>query len=141
MNVLQYSLAGGAAFRTPDALLHDLSLGEAVQTVPDLPYTLGALLEHLQVTQRASLALASGRAETWPDGLNVWPDGPWTADRLAAVLLDLRAGLAEAQALAADPSTRARDVLTDLAVHSAYHWGQVALLRRLHGTLPGPEQA
>lgn len=140
MNVLQYALAGGAAFRTPDALLDGLTHAEAARSVPGLPYTLAEVLAHLQVTQRASLNLASGRAESWPDGLDVWPSLT-TPVQLDATLLDLRAGLAEAQALAADPSTRARDVLTDLAAHSAYHWGQVALIRRLHGTLPDGSQA
>ncbi|GGK86876.1 damage-inducible protein DinB [Deinococcus radiotolerans] len=141
MNVLQYALAGGAAFRSPTDLLGGLTHAEATQSWPGLPYTLGDLLFHLQVTQRASLDLASGRAQAWPDGLTVWPDEPLTPAQLEGALLDLRAGLAEAQALAADPSVRARDILTDLAAHSAYHWGQVALLRRLSGTLPGPDGA
>lgn len=141
MNVLQYALTGGAAFRTPGALLDGLTHAEATQEDTGLPYTLGDLLYHLHVTQRASLDLASGRAERWPEGLDVWLDRPLTPEELDATLLDLRAGLAEAQALAADPSSRARDVLTDLAAHSAYHWGQVALLRRLHGTLPDGDGA
>lgn len=141
MNVLHYALAGGAAFRTPGDLLRGLTLDEAASAVPGLPYTLGALLTHLQVTQRTSLDLATGRADRWPDGLDVWPDAPTSGADLTALLGDLQAGLAEAQALAADPSSRARDVLTDLAAHSAYHWGQVALIRRLHGTLPEPEGA
>ena len=139
MNVLQYALAGGAAFRPPESLLDGLTHPEASRPAEGLPYTLADLLFHLQVTQRASLNLASGRAETWPEGLEVWPATPLDPGGLDAVLRDLRAGLAEAQALAADPSVRARDVLTDLAAHSAYHWGQVALLRRLHGTLTGQD--
>ncbi|MDR6217704.1 damage-inducible protein DinB [Deinococcus soli (ex Cha et al. 2016)] len=141
MNVLHYALAGGAAFRTPGDLLRGLTLDEATCAVPGLPYTLGDLLAHLQVTQRTSLDLATGRADRWPDGLDVWPASPASGADLTALLGDIQAGLAEAQALAADPSSRARDVLTDLAAHSAYHWGQVALIRRLHGTLPEPEGA
>ncbi|UBV43598.1 damage-inducible protein DinB [Deinococcus taeanensis] len=139
MNVLHYSLRGGAAFRDVDALLHGLNWAEASAAHPDVPFTLAALLWHLQVTQRVSLDLASGRAERWPDDLNLWPDEPLSEAEFTRVLRDLQAGLAEAQMLAQDPSSRARDVLTDLAVHSAYHWGQVALLRRLSGTLPGPQ--
>lgn len=139
MNVLQYALSGGAAFRTPESLLSDLTHTEATRAVPAVPFTLADLLLHVQVTQRASLNLASGRADTWPEGLDVWPAEPLTPEGFADLLLDLRAGLAEAQALAEDPSNRARDVLTDLAAHSAYHWGQVALMRRLLGTLPGAE--
>ena len=64
----------------------------------------------------------------------MWPAPPATEAEFAALLTDLRLMLAEASALARDPSSRARDVLTDLAVHNAYHWGQVALLRRQAGT-------
>jgi len=141
MNVLQYALAGGAAFRSPGDLLGGLTLAEAARAAPGVPYTLAELLAHLQVTQRASLDLASGRADRWPGELDVWPGAPASDAELGALLTDLQTGLAEAQALAADPSSRARDVLTDLAAHSAYHWGQVALIRRLHGTLPAPERA
>ncbi|PTA69898.1 damage-inducible protein DinB [Deinococcus arcticus] len=138
MNVLQYALVGGAAFRRPDDLLAGLTWAEATRSVPGAPYTLAELLFHLAVTSRASLDLASGRAQSWPGELSVWPTEALTEAQLAQIVTDLQVALAEAQVLAQDPSGRARDVLTDLAAHSAYHWGQVALLRRLHGTLPPP---
>lgn len=134
--VLQYALTGGAAFREVAALLDGLTWDEARHVHPPLPYSLAELLYHLSVTQRASLNLASGRTATWPEDLAVWPDHPLSPDTFHATLTDLQVGLAEAQVLAADPSQRARDILTDLAVHSAYHWGQVTLIRRLTGTLP-----
>ncbi|WP_235692558.1 damage-inducible protein DinB [Deinococcus aquaedulcis] len=138
LNVLQYALIGGAAFRRPEELLAGLTWAEATRAVPGLPYTLADLLFHLAVTGRASLDLASGRAQAWPEHLSVWPDAPLTEADFAAVLAELQTALPEAQLLAQDPSSRAREVLTDLAAHAAYHWGQVALLRRLHGTLPQP---
>ncbi|GAA0520597.1 DinB family protein [Deinococcus depolymerans] len=134
--LLQLSLLGGASFRAADGLLAGLTWAEANAPHAGLPHTLADVIWHLSVTQRASLNIASGRADGWPEGLNVWPERPLTEAGFLEALAELRAGLAEAQALARDPSSRARDVLTDLAVHSAYHWGQVALLRRLSGTLP-----
>ncbi|WP_339096981.1 damage-inducible protein DinB [Deinococcus sp. VB142] len=131
MNLLQLSLTGGAAFREVDALLSGLTLAQASQ--PGTPYTLAELLAHLRVTMRASLDLVTGQAQEWPEGLDVWPLPPVQDSEWAELLSDLRLMLAEASALAGDPSSRARDLLTDLAVHNAYHWGQVALLRRQAG--------
>ena len=128
LNLLQVSLTGGAAFREVDALLSGLTLAEAAQ--PAAPHTLAELLAHLHATMRPSLDLVTGQAQEWPEGLDVWPAPPTTEAEFSALLGDLRLMLAEAEALAGDPSSRARDVLTDLAVHNAYHWGQVALLRR-----------
>lgn len=141
LSLLQHSLLGGAAFRDVQVLLADLGWPEASQAHQALPYTLADLIYHLSVTQQASLNLASGRTQAWPKELSVWPDEPLTEAAFNSALSDLRVGLAEAQALAHDPSSRARDVLLDLAVHNAYHWGQVAVLRRLNGTLPAAEQA
>jgi hypothetical protein len=137
VNLLQHSLLGGTSFRSVAELLGGLDWNEAARKTPGVPYTLAGVVYHLAVTQRASLDLATGRAQAWPTALSVWPDQPPTRAEFEALLDDLQAGLAEAQVLAEDPSTRAREVLADLAVHSAYHWGQVALLRRLYGTLPG----
>lgn len=132
MNILQAALGGGVTFAAPERLLDGLTFWAASRSVSGVPHTLAGLLAHLAVTQRTSLDLAAGRLQGWPDGLEGWPDVP-DEGTFEAYLTDLRLGLAEAQALAADPSGRARDVLTDLAAHSAYHWGQVALLRRLLG--------
>lgn len=137
MNLLQASLAGGAAFRNVDDLLADLTAAAATRSLPGAPYSVAELLAHLRLTLRLSLDIAAGRAGSWPEDLDLWPGAPQDEAAFAALLLDLRLLLAEAGALAADPSGQARDVLTDLAVHNAYHWGQVALLRRLDGAVFG----
>lgn len=136
MNLLQGSLVGGAAFRNVEEWLKELSLEQASQTFPPLPYTIAGLLEHLKVTMRVSLDLVAGQIEKWPDNLEVWPAAPVTEAELTALLADLRLMLAEASALAEDPASHSRDILLDLAVHNAYHWGQVALLRRWQGFVP-----
>ena len=131
VTLLQASLTGGAAFREVHALLAGLTFAEATRSAA--PHSLAALLAHLRVTMRASLDLVTGQAQEWPQELDVWPAPPATEAEFSALLTDLRLLLAEASALAGDPSSRARDLLTDLAVHNAYHWGQVALLRRQGG--------
>jgi len=139
MNLLQASLGGSAAFREPDYLLEHLTYAGATKNVPGLPYTIADVLHHIRATMRASLNLASGRASAWPEGLEVWPDTPPTAEEFAQIRLDIGLALAEAVMLADDPSERAREILTDLAVHNAYHWGQVVLIRRLHGDWSGED--
>lgn len=134
MNLLQGAL-GGTSFPDPERLLADLSWEDASRSVLGVPYTLADLLAHLAVTARASLNLAAGRAEEWPEALDLWP-GVADEAALRTLLVELRLGLTEARALADAPSDRARDILTDLAAHSAYHWGQVALLRRVLGLWP-----
>lgn len=132
MKLLQLSLTGGAAFREVSALLAGLTWEEAAR-VTQAPHTVAALLAHLRLTTRLSLDLATGTRSAWPEGLHVWPQPPQSAEEFAALLTDLKLLLAEASLLADDPSSRARELLTDLAVHGAYHWGQVALLRRMAG--------
>jgi hypothetical protein len=144
MNLLQASLRGSAAFREPEYILENLTYEVAAKHVLGLPYSIADVLYHLNTTMRASLDLASGRATDWPEGLEVWPDTPpsaeqYGAEQLAQIRLDIALALAEAVMLAEDPSERARDILTDLAVHNAYHWGQVALIRRLHGDWSGED--
>lgn len=133
MNLLQSTLLGGAAFRDVGALLAGLTYPEAAQTLPGAPYSVAELLEHLRVTMRVSLDLASGKLSGWPDGLDVWPAPPSEEAAFEALLGDIHLMLAEANMLAGDPSAASRDILTDLAVHNAYHWGQVALLRQQQG--------
>lgn len=129
---------GGTSFPAPERLLADLSWADASRPVPGVPYTLAGLLAHLAVTARASLDLAAGRTGEWPGDLDLWP-GATDEAAFRAVLTGVRLGLSEARALADSPSDRAREILTDLAAHSAYHWGQVALLRRVLGVWPGGE--
>lgn len=135
MNLLQASLLGGAAFRAVDDLLADLTFPQASQALPGVSYTLGDLLAHLQVTMRVSLDLITGKVQAWPDDLNVWPAAPASEPELKALLTDLHLLLSEANMLAADPGGLTRDILLDLAVHNAYHWGQVALIRQQQGVV------
>ena len=133
MNLWQYSLLGGASFKEVDLLLGGLDVGEASESVPGAPHTAAEVLAHIAVTMRVSLDLVSGKAQGWPDGLDVWPAPPEDAAGFDRLLTELKLMLTEARMLAADPSEHAREILLDLAVHNAYHWGQLALLRQQQG--------
>lgn len=133
MNLWQASLVGGAAFREVGALLHGLDAAEAQTPVAGAPYTIAELLAHIAATMRVSLDLIGGKVQAWPEGLDVWPAPPSKETDFAALLADLGFMLNEAEMLAQDPSAAGREILLDLAVHNAYHWGQVALLRRMLG--------
>ncbi|WP_291425515.1 hypothetical protein [Deinococcus sp.] len=122
--LLQLSLSGGAAFREVPGLLRGLTLAEAQAEFLGVPYALADLLAHLHATTRVSLDPSRGKTARWPEELVIWPDGPGTHAALDGLLGDSHLMLTESQMLAADPSSAARDILTDLAVHHAYHWSR-----------------
>lgn len=94
----------------------------------------------------------SSRIRTREARSDVWPS--LTLDEIAALSMDVRAGLADLAAAAdADAATAARpisyrnsagqpfttrldDILMHLALHGAYHRGQVASTLREHGDIP-----
>ena len=133
--MLQAALAGGASFREVPEMLAALSCQTATVRVAPLPHNIFELLWHVELVQKQLLGEASGADVDWQDQAAWWPEEESEAE-FARVLRDLSANLAHAQLLAEDPSARARDALTDLAAHGAYHWGQVVTLRQLLGDWP-----
>jgi uncharacterized damage-inducible protein DinB len=121
------------------------------QTPPGAPHSPWQLLEHIRITQHdiRDFCLNPAYQEmTWPD--DYWPAdaAPASAaawdDSIAAVRRDRMA----LQALAVNPSTDLfatiphgtgqtflREILL-VADHSAYHVGQLVLVRRLLGNWP-----
>ena len=114
-----------------------------------LPYSAWQLLEHLRITQRDILDFcvdANYTEKKWPD--DYWPSSPAPASA-AAWDGSIRAFVADRKALqtlAADtsvdleatiPNGSGQTYLRELVLvidHSAYHVGQLVLLRRLLGT-------
>jgi len=130
MNMLQFSLSGGGSFREVARILEGLTFAVATRTVPGLAHSVYDLLWHIELSQRLLLEHATGGSVDWNAVPRWWPHEV-TEEEFARVMRDVQVGLAQAQLLAEDPSDRARDALTDLAVHNAYHWGQVVMLRQL----------
>lgn len=123
--------------------------------IPDgLPYSAWQLLEHVRIAQHDLLEFcldAEFEAPTWPD--DYWPDEPeppddeaWERslarvrddlDALKKLVLDPDTELLEAVPTGKPGQTFLRSILL-AADHTAYHVGQVVLLRRRLGAWPPP---
>lgn len=118
------------------------------QPVPDLPYTIWQLAEHLRIAQLDILEFSRNPAHESPE----WPAGYWPASdatvdeagwqaTLAAIRHDQEQFVALLQEESRDllvpfahgtGQTLLREALL-IADHNAYHTGQLILLRRLLG--------
>jgi hypothetical protein len=116
-----------------------------------LPYSAWELLEHMRLTQRDILHFCRDpdyRAPAWPEAY--WPEpDPTPSDGVWQATLDgYHADREELIALAGDPAVELgsrvpagdgqsylREILLVID-HTAYHLGQLVLLRRLLGTWP-----
>ena len=141
MSVLKSFLLGGQSIARVDDILAGLTLDAATRAVPGVPYSIYALLWHIEFTQNLLLqAVADDAGEVaFPPAEKQWPTAVPDEDAWEDLISRLRAGVYEASELAAVPqglSERDREVLEDVAAHNAYHWGQVVLLRRLLGHWP-----
>jgi hypothetical protein len=116
-----------------------------------LPYSAWQLLEHLRLTQRDILEFCRNpeyHELSWPD--DYWPRevSPPSEEAWDESIRGFQRDRAEMQALARNPSTNLearvpagsgqtylREILL-VADHTAYHVGQLVLVRRLLGAWP-----
>ncbi len=150
--LLSKLLAWKDSHATFDAAVADVPFDRQATLADGLPYSLWMLLEHIRIAQHDILDFClnpqyeQGR---WPD--DYWPETPappnaaaW-AESVARIQHD-RAAL---QKLAVDPAvdldariphgsgqTYLREIVL-VADHTAYHVGQIVLVRRLLGIWPG----
>jgi hypothetical protein len=137
-------LDGGGEFVPPPRILGDLTEEQAVAVPPGSPYSIAQVLNHMHWCQGGQLAKLSG--EPWPQSEHLddtfAPIKPGGWPRLVAAFL---AALEECKAMAdarADEISPERDDtnvgydLAENALHNAYHFGQIVLLRRLQGLWP-----
>ncbi|MCC3154936.1 DinB family protein [Hymenobacter sp. BT770] len=115
-------------------------------SVPDLPYTLWQLVEHIRITQWDIVEFCLNPAHvspSWPDEYWPGPDAPGTAEGLQATLKQIAHDRDRFLAVLDEP---AQDLFAPLpqgtgqslfreavliADHTAYHTGQIILVRRL----------
>ncbi|RIJ41437.1 DinB family protein [Pontibacter oryzae] len=140
----------GQAFRPRQELLAGITLQEASEKVKDLPYTLWQLLEHMRFAQHDILNFCRNpdyKEPTWPD--DYWPKNAQPPSEgelqqtLQALTNDLHAMVSLVQDTNndlftpiphGDGQTLLREAML-MAEHSAYHLGEIIVLRRLLGNI------
>lgn len=141
-------LDGGGAHLAFDAAVANLPPKLRGAKPPGQPHTPWRVVEHIRLAQWDILEFVRNPAHkspAWPDGY--WPqdDAPPDAAAWSKSLAAFRADLADLKALVDDPAadllrplphgqgqTLAREAML-AADHTAYHLGQLVLLRRLLG--------
>ena len=144
-------LAGGQAHANFDSVISDLPVGLRGKRPENVPYSAWQLLEHLRITQRDILDFCTNgdgegyKALAWPK--DYWPreSAPpsieaWE-DAVRAIREDQRRFEALLQAKDVDlvtpfPWGEGQNLLREallIADHTAYHLGEIVLLRRLLG--------
>jgi DinB superfamily len=143
-------LHGGQAHTTFDEAIKDLPAELRGTVPPNLPYSAWQLLEHLRITQRDILNFSAPPTGgyhpiAWPD--DYWPKSPqppttnaWDQS-IAAIHSDLKHFIALIENPSADlykpfrwgdGQNLLREALL-IADHTAYHLGEIIVLRRLLG--------
>jgi hypothetical protein len=146
-------LRDGHAHITFEEATRDLPANLRGKTPREVPYSAWQLIEHMRLTQEDILRFSrnydgSYESPDWPDGY--WPSAgaPSADDGWESSLRAFRADRKAMQELVADPTqdlfapfpwgegqTLLREALL-VADHTAYHLGQLVLLRRLLGAWP-----
>lgn len=137
-------LEGDGQYVQPARMLGDLTEAQAVKIPPSAPYSIAQVLSHMQFYQGAEIAHVRGEAWSKPKHLDdtfapIKP-GTWTQlvkDFLAGI--ETLKKLSDEKANVASSARDDTDVNYDLcgtAVHNAYHFGQIVLLRRMQGCWP-----
>jgi uncharacterized damage-inducible protein DinB len=136
-------LGGGSAHIGFDDAVAGLDPADYGKKLPNVPHSAWDLLEHMRIAQADILAFtrdARHKSPAWPDGY--WPTQPATQQRWAKSVESFKADRATFLAIVEDPAT---DVLAPLprgtgqtvareamllVDHTAYHLGQLIILRR-----------
>jgi len=141
-------LKGGQAHATFEEAIKDLPADLRGRTPEGLPYSAWQILEHLRITQRDILDFSANQEGTykeldWPR--DFWPKSPEPAsgeaweESIAGFSRDLRAfeALVKKEDLSEPfPWDKSKNLLREallLADHTAYHLGELIVIRRLLG--------
>ena len=124
----------GDDFDTPSATLKTVKAADAVKVLPGMPYSLATNVAHADIWNRLWLARLEGNPK-----FNPFPDFPevheedWPGIRTAFVdnlnrAYEIACSEPFVHHCKDDPS--AKKTLLKVALHSAYHLGQMRLLKR-----------
>lgn len=134
-------MADGEDYTPLPRLIKDLTSEQAAQKPLDFPYSIATVVWHAEFWICAWIAMIEGGDPfrgydpdaSWPD---VPPAGwPEARDGLLRSLQEARA-LAVREEIKTGEDSAADRHLLQIAVHTAYHIGQVALLRQSLGLWP-----
>lgn len=136
--------AEGHDFASPKKLISDLTEQQALRQPDESPYSIAVVVAHMHFWQERWIALIDGTKPTSRRGRNSdWPTvkaGAWTALRK-----EFLNGVEASQSRSKDRELMARtsaynvtgeQLATKIALHNAYHLGEIALLRQLLGLWP-----
>jgi hypothetical protein len=128
-------------FASPRSILEGISAVQATQEINGLPYTIAEVLAHTNINLRFNLILLKDGFETSQDN---WPkvkSSDWEAlkteflenlDTLSHLAYTLDLSTTVYPATKTEPTwTVGYKLATSVAKHTAYHLGQIALMKRL----------
>lgn len=145
-------LDGRQAHLTFDDIVSGVAFDSQGTRVEGSPYTLWQLLEHLRIAQWDILEFSRNPGHVSPEfPSGYWPqtEEPPEASSWDQSVQAFRSDLESMKRLVTDPETdlfspiphgKGQTILREallIADHNAYHLGQMLLLRRLIGDLPG----
>jgi len=141
-------MRSGQAFKPLPEVLHGITAEDAGKKIPELPYTLWQVIEHLRIALFDILDFTRDPVYESPE----WPAGYWPQEKSpanqAALNKSVQAileGLEAMIKLVQDPGNdlfnpfthgNGQNLLREamlVAEHNAYHLGEIVLLRRLLG--------
>lgn len=135
---------GGQAFVGVEASLSGLEAQQAVQKPPQLPHSVAELLAHINWWNRWMLdIIESGEAQPYPEqAAKTWPEVK--AEDWANVRSEFYELLARIDPHAARPDLASPvnheetigELLADMALHTAHHFGQIVTVRQALGIWP-----
>jgi hypothetical protein len=143
-------LDGGQAHPTFDEAVRDFPTEHRGTVPPNVPYSAWQLLEHMRITQRDILNFSAPPTGgyhpiKWPD--DYWPKSPQpsSANAWDQTITLIRSDLEHFEALIRNPNSDlfktfrwgdGQNLLREallIADHTAYHIGELVILRRLLG--------
>ena len=138
-------LTGDGEFLPPQSLLGDLTEAQAMAVPAGSFYSIAQIVAHMHFWQERNIARARGEVQARPEHLDdTFPlpqAGEWDSlrsgflnglERCAAVAAE------KADATSADQGERSigYELAQCPALHSAYHYGQIAMLRQIQNLWP-----
>lgn len=138
-------LTGGGEFLPPERLLGDLTEAQALAVPPGSPYSIAVLVAHMRYWQDRNIERACGvnppRPEHLDDTFPTVQTGEWLALREAFldgldVCAQVAGGFGDRVSPDRDDTSIGYDLAECPALHSAYHYGQIAMLRQIQGLWP-----